>query len=97
MIIALYIVAAVIMAVGSLSLAWQNRALSQISGRRILRVIGHFVLSLSRQCFSASVGDKFMSKHLRSAVGFTLRSGHWSVWLNVRHSNSDINLCRTPH
>ena len=33
--------------------------LSQISGGRVLRVIGDFVLSLSRRCFRASVGDKF--------------------------------------
>src|SRR5262249_23615120 len=36
-----------------------KQGLSQISGRRVLRVIGHFVLSLSRRCFGASVGDKF--------------------------------------
>ena len=28
-------------------------------GRRVLRVIGHFVLSLSHGCFGTSVGDKF--------------------------------------
>jgi hypothetical protein len=33
--------------------------LPQISGRRVLRVIGHFVLPLSRRRFGASVGDKF--------------------------------------
>src|SRR5262249_55841335 len=36
-----------------------KQGVSQISGRRVLRVIGHFVLSLSRRCFGASVGDKF--------------------------------------
>jgi hypothetical protein len=36
-----------------------KQGLSQISGRRVLRVIGHFILSLSRRCFGASVGDKF--------------------------------------
>src|SRR5262249_6837766 len=36
-----------------------KQGLSQISGRRILRVIGHLVLSLSRRCFGASFGDKF--------------------------------------
>src|SRR5215475_6620636 len=34
-----------------------KQGLSQISGRRVLCVIGHFVLSLSRWCFGASVGD----------------------------------------
>ena len=33
--------------------------LKKIPGRRVLRVIGHFVLSLPRRCFGASVGDKF--------------------------------------
>jgi hypothetical protein len=36
-----------------------KQGLSQISSRRVLRVIGHFVLSLSRRCFGASFGDKF--------------------------------------
>src|SRR5215472_13265613 len=36
-----------------------KQRLSQISGRRVLRVIRHFVLSLSRRCFGASVGDRF--------------------------------------
>src|SRR5262249_22125625 len=36
-----------------------SQGLSQISGWRVLRVIGHFVLSLSRRCFGASVGEKF--------------------------------------
>jgi hypothetical protein len=36
-----------------------KQGLSQISGRRVLRVIGQFVLSLSRRCFGAAVGDKF--------------------------------------
>src|SRR5262249_57071767 len=35
-----------------------KQGLSQISGGRILRIIGHFVLSLSRRCFGASVGDR---------------------------------------
>src|SRR5262245_20750642 len=58
MTIALYVAAAVIMAVGSLYFAWRNRD-SQISGGRILRIIGYFVLSLSRRCFGASVGNRF--------------------------------------
>src|SRR5215813_814818 len=36
-----------------------KQGLSQISGGRILRIIGHFVLSLSRRCFGASVRDRF--------------------------------------
>jgi hypothetical protein len=36
-----------------------KRGLSQISGRRVFRVIGHFILSLSRRCFGAPAGDKF--------------------------------------
>src|SRR5215471_7627834 len=32
---------------------------SQISGGRILRIIGHFVLSLPRRCFGTSVGHRF--------------------------------------
>jgi len=59
MIVALYIAAAVIMAAGSLYLTWRSVDFSQISSRRVPRVIGHFVLSLSRRCFGASTGDKF--------------------------------------
>ena len=59
MIIALYIAAAVIMAVGSL-FCMAKPGLSQISGGRVLRVIGHFVLSLSRRCLGASVGISFV-------------------------------------
>jgi predicted lysophospholipase L1 biosynthesis ABC-type transport system permease subunit len=58
MIIALYIAAGAIMAVGTLS-RLAKQGLSQISGRRILCGIGHFVLSLSCRRFGASVGDKF--------------------------------------
>src|SRR5215471_14727003 len=36
-----------------------KQGLSQISGGRILRIIGYFVLSLSRRCFGASVGNRF--------------------------------------
>src|SRR5262249_17735406 len=36
-----------------------QQGLSQISGRRILRVVGHPVLSISCRCFGASVGDRF--------------------------------------
>src|SRR5262249_1366427 len=36
-----------------------KQRLSQIFGRRVLRIIGHFVLSLSRRCFGASIGDRF--------------------------------------
>jgi len=35
-----------------------KQGLSQISSRRVLRVIRRFVLFLSRRCFGASVGDK---------------------------------------
>ena len=58
MIIALYITVAVIGCREPLfRLAKQK--LSQIRSRRVLRVIRHFVLPLSRRCFGASVGDGF--------------------------------------
>src|SRR5262249_16352474 len=37
----------------------EKQRLSQISSRRVFRVIRHFVLSLSRQCFGALLGDRF--------------------------------------
>src|SRR5215472_2197326 len=36
-----------------------KQGLSEIPGGRVLRVIGHFVLSLSRRCFGASAGNWF--------------------------------------
>jgi hypothetical protein len=57
MTIALYIAAAVVMAVESLYFAWPKQGLSQVSGRRVLRIIGHSVLSVSRRCLGAPVRD----------------------------------------
>ena len=59
MIIGLYIVAAVIMAVGSLYLAWQNREFRKfLAGAFFVSSGILFYLYLGR-CFSASVGNKF--------------------------------------
>ena len=59
MIIALYTVAAVIMAVGSLYLAWRNRNFCTFLGGAFFVSSLHLVLSLSCRRFGASVGDKF--------------------------------------
>jgi hypothetical protein len=79
-IIALYIAATVIMAVGSLYLAWRNRDFRQISGRRVLRVIGHFILSLSRRCFGATVGDKFRRNTSDPALFTRGEISHIRIW-----------------
>ena len=59
MIIAFYVAAALSSWLSVVSISPGKKGLSQISGRRILRIIGHFVLSLSRRCFGAFVGDRF--------------------------------------
>src|SRR5262249_49092814 len=58
MIIALYIVAAVIMAIGSLYLAWQNREFRKFLAGAFF-VSSGILFYLYRRCFGASVGDKF--------------------------------------
>ena len=57
--IALYGAAGVIVAAWEPLFRLAKQRFSQISGGRILRIIGHFVISLSRRCFGASVGDRF--------------------------------------
>ena len=59
MIIALYIAAAVIMAVGSLYFAWRNRDFRKFLAGAFFVSSGILFLSLSRRCFGTSVGDKF--------------------------------------
>ena len=74
MIIALYVAAAVIMAVGSLYLAWRNRDVRKFLAGAFL-VSSGIVLSLSRQCFGASFGDRFCRPQIsggRSIVHFIL-------------------------
>ena len=58
-----------------------KQGLSQISGVRLLRVIRRIVLSLSRQCISASIRDGFCRKHLGSAAvaPSSISSSSWSV------------------
>ena len=59
MIIALYVGAAVIMAVGSLYFAWRNTDFRKFLAGAFFVSSGIYVLSLSGRCFSASVGDRF--------------------------------------
>ena len=56
MIIALYIAAGLILAAGSLYFAWRNRDFLKFL--RILRLMGHFILSLPCRCFGAFAGNR---------------------------------------
>jgi membrane associated rhomboid family serine protease len=58
MIIALYIAAAIIMAVGSLYFAWRSRDFRKFLAGAFF-VSSGILFSLSRRCFGASVGDRF--------------------------------------
>ena len=59
MIIALYVAAAVIMAVGSLYLAWRNRDVRNFLAGAFFVSSGTLFYLLSRQCFGSTFGDRF--------------------------------------
>jgi hypothetical protein len=67
MIIALYIVAAVIMAVGSFYIACQNREFRKFLAGAFFVSSGIFTISISPM-FQCLYWEQILSKHLRSAV-----------------------------